>query len=266
MIRSEKNLINDIVNPQNKNETSDFELTGSDSLVKNLDIVSVALDRDKPLTLADLDVLDADLRSIAVNIGGEMMTVEEAKKIPDLKMNMEIWAEIRKGDCERSYELTFITNEILQILVHHAEDLCLGSITSAKGLVFPENTRGDLILSGITSAEGLMLPKTVLGNLDLGHLTSAKGLVLPEYILGGINLGDITSPEGLVLPKHIGQYLDLSGITSLDGLVLPGGIKNLYVEGLTSLSDEWAKRLVPYFDNIVTSQYIFDKIRQFKQP
>ena len=46
---------------------------------------------------------------------------------------------------------------------------------------------GDLDLSGLTSAEGLVLPQNVGGFLDLRGLTSAEGLVLPQNV-GGLYL------------------------------------------------------------------------------
>jgi len=138
----------------------------------------------------------------------------------------------------------------------HYGDLNLKNLTSAEGLVLPENISGDLDLSGLTSTKGLVLPKSVGGYLDLPGLTSAKGLVLPKRIGAGLDLKNLTSAEGLVLPENIGGtlylpgltsaeglvlpeniggYLDLSGLTSAEGLVLPENISGgLYLSGLTS--------------------------------
>ena len=118
-------------------------------------------------------------------------------------------------------------------------DLDLNSLTSAKGLNFPETIGGDLYLNSLTSAEGLKLPKTIGGGLNLNSLTSAEGLNLPETIGGGLYLASLTSAKGLNLPKTIGGDLYLNSLTSAEGLNLPetiGGYLNLNI--LTSAEKE----------------------------
>ena len=65
---------------------------------------------------------------------------------------------------------------------------------------------GNIYLDSLTSAEGLILPQQVGGNIDLRYLTSAKGLVLPQHVGGSIDLSSLASAEGLVLP----HYFDLN--------------------------------------------------------
>ena len=89
-------------------------------------------------------------------------------------------------------------------------------MTSAEGLVLPQNIGGDLYLYSLASAEGLVLPQSIGGDLYLNGLTSAKGLILPQSIVGNLFLDNLTSAEGLVLPYGF----------DLNRLICPSYIKN----------------------------------------
>ena len=113
--------------------------------------------------------------------------------------------------------------------------ICLNSLTSAEGLIFPEEFSGTIALRGLTSAEGLILPKDFTGDLILNNLTSAKGLILPPSINYSIYLNGLQSIEGLNLPQSIDGSLDLSGLTTANGLTLPKAITgSLALDKLTS--------------------------------
>ena len=97
----------------------------------------------------------------------------------------------------------------------------LSFLTSADGLVLPESIGGSIILFSLTSADGLVLPESIGGSIILDSLTSAEGLILPQQVGGNIDLRYLTSAKGLVLPQHVGGSIDLSSLASAEGLVLP---------------------------------------------
>jgi len=149
------------------------------------------------------------------------MIIEEAKKHPDFKENEKIWKQIRNGKFDNIKKLTFITNELMEILIENNIPLYLYGLQSAQGLKLPETMNGNLYLYGLQSAEGLKLPETMNGNLYLHGLQSAQGLELPETINGYLNLYGLQSAQGLKLPETMNGNLNLSGLQSAEGLKLP---------------------------------------------
>ena len=122
----------------------------------------------------------------------------------------------------------------------------LSFLTSAEGLVLPESIGGSIILFSLTSADGLVLPESIGGSINLFSLTSADGLVLPESIGGSIILDSLTSAEGLILPQQVGGNIDLHYLTSAKGLVLPQHVGGSI--DLSSLASAEGLVLPHYFD------------------
>ena len=122
----------------------------------------------------------------------------------------------------------------------------LSFLTSADGLVLPESIGGSIILFSLTSADGLVLPESIGGSINLFSLTSADGLVLPESIGGSIILDSLTSAEGLILPQQVGGNIDLRYLTSAKGLVLPQHVGGSI--DLSSLASAEGLVLPHYFD------------------
>ena len=137
-------------------------------------------------------------------------------------------------DCKEN-QISLTEEEALKgNIIYHYGALDLRSITSAKGLTFPQSIGGNLLLSSLTSAEGLTLPQSVGGYLWLDSLTNAEGLTFPQSVGGYLDLRSLTSTEGLILPQNIGA-LNLSSLTSAKGLTLPQSIgRDLYLSSLTS--------------------------------
>ena len=108
-------------------------------------------------------------------------------------------------------QIAFNKREIINNTVYYRGLLDLNGLTSAEGLVLPQNIGGHLDLSGLTSAEGLVLPQNIGGSLDLSGLTSAEGLVLPQNIGGSLYLRSLTSAEGLVLPDNLTYVIYMNG-------------------------------------------------------
>ena len=62
-------------------------------------------------------------------------------------------------------------------------------------------------LSGLTTAEGLVLPENIGGFLYLNRITAAENLVLPQNIGGDLYLDALISIEGITLPQYVGGYI-----------------------------------------------------------
>ena len=158
-------------------------------------------------------------------------------RIKEIKSNRDNCEDLAKiFNCTKN-EISDDKNAVLsgKKLVYFYGNLDLRGLTSAEGLVLPQNVVGNLNLRGLTSAEGLVLPQSVGGYLCLDGLTSAEGLVLPQNVGGDLDLSGLTSAEGLVLPQNFDGRLDLSGLTSAEGLVLPQNVGGrLCLRGLTS--------------------------------
>ncbi len=244
-----ENIIHETIeSPENKREGFEISTEQARQITDELSRLDDAINHDQPIRVEDLENLNEVARGTKIDIGGEIMTVEEAENIPDLKMNIEIWNEMREGNFENTNKLTRIIPAISRYLEKVEGNIDLNSLTSAKGLILPTSIGWNLDLSSLTSAEGLTLPISIGGYLNLRGLTSAEGLILPTSINGGLYLNSLTSAEGLILSTSIGGYLDLRSLTSAEGLTLPTSITgSLYLDGLTSADKEELKKKYPRF-------------------
>ncbi|MFA6296120.1 MAG: hypothetical protein WC663_02110 [Patescibacteria group bacterium] len=123
----------DIQGPEKESEKIGLEIarTPESETVKDLaNEFHEAIQNDSPITYGKVEDFREALGKLKFNIGGEMMTAEEVKKIPDLKMNMEIWEEIRRRDYRRVRELTFIIPDIYHIISQTGRVFSLEKIDS----------------------------------------------------------------------------------------------------------------------------------------
>ena len=112
----------DIVESKNKSDQAGLVMAQTDALegvIDGLNLIQEAIQGDRDLTEEDLRVLERTLSRMTINVGGEEMTVEQARKIPDLKKNMEIWQEIQDENFGRINELTFVASEIAEHSSRH---------------------------------------------------------------------------------------------------------------------------------------------------
>ena len=188
----------------------------AEEITAELSKLNDAILHDKPINIEDLEDLSKVAKGTKIDIGGEVMTIEEAENNPDLKMNIEIWKEMKEGNFENTHKLTRITPSVSKYLENVKGDLNLNNLTSAKGLILPATVEGDLYLRNITSAEDLTLPTTVNGSLYLKSLISAEGLTLPNTIKGNLWLNSLTSAKDLILLTNINGNISLRGLTSID--------------------------------------------------
>ncbi len=247
----------------NEKNTKGFgvELAGSEAkkITDELSRINDLINHDRVINIGDLENLNSIAKQTKINVGGEIMTVEEVEQIPDLKKNMEIWKEMSEGNFKRTEELTRITptaskclekqSFISLPLLTSAKGLVLSktanlngvglnSLESAEGLVLPERINGFLNLSRLRSAEWLKLPKTIGEGLHLNSLASADGLVLPVTVGGDLNLDHLITAKGITFPQTVEGALYLDNLSSIEGLTMPNIVKwNIFMSSL-SLEDK----------------------------
>jgi len=210
-MENKENTFQEINDPTNASKKQGFEMVAgieTTKVTETLATLHEAITHDRPITQSNLNDLTTAIGAISIDVGGTLMSISEAEKIPDLKRNMEIFKEIQGGDFSNSNELTFITPLIAEHLSKH---------------------EGNLFLSGLTT----------LSDSAAEHLSKHEGDL---YLSGLITITDTASES---LSKHEGDlYLD--GLTTLSDSAAESLSKHkgtLYLSGLTTLSDDDAEFL-----------------------
>jgi hypothetical protein len=253
-----ENLIHDATESGKPEKGKDFgiELSLSPELEvvkEKLGIVEDAINHDQPLTLADIQNLEASLANMKVDVGGTMMTLAEIEAIPDLANNLKIWAEIQAGNFDNMEQLTFITDEIAEHLATHEGDLELDglkslSATAAKHLA---KHRGYLFLVGIRHLSDTTIEQlsTYHGNIELGHLQELSD-VAAEYFA-----------------SHQG-YLGLDSLTTLSDTAaehLAKHKRDIGLSGLETLSDKAAEHLAKHEGDLGLQNNLRAQVNKFKK-
>ncbi len=191
-----------------ENSRPSFEIDKVEAvqIAEELSIISNAIDHNSPIRVEDLDSFNGLAKNTKINVGGEMMTVEEAEKIPDLKMNTKIWKEMSEGNFDNTSKLTRITPRVSKYL-KASYVINLSGLTSVDGLVLPRVLRNSLLLNGLKSAEGLVFPRSVDGVIFLQSLTTIVGLELPDSCSMGISFGSLDNSQLEEIRKKFPQYI-----------------------------------------------------------
>ena len=200
--------------------------------MKLLTLIEKKVNNNIDLTLDELKFLyEIDGQIIGFGYGKDPR-IKEIKRKRNERRDYSLIFNVKEEEIALSQEEYLNNPEKFKAL---PGNIYLDSLTSAEGLVLPQQVGGNIDLSFLTSADGLVLPESIGGSIILFSLTSADGLVLPESIGGSINLFSLTSADGLVLPESIGGSIILDSLTSAEGLILPqqvGG--NIDLRYLTS--------------------------------
>jgi hypothetical protein len=150
-----ENLIEETKDSPEQERRGGFEMSGDEAhnVAAELSLLHNLIDHDKSVTGADLKKVEENLKNMKMDVGGDMMTVEEAERIPDFKMNVEIWKEIEEGNFNNSGKLTYITPRVAESLSKHKGDLYLHRLTSLSDTAAESLSKhkGVLDLSGLTS-------------------------------------------------------------------------------------------------------------------
>ncbi|MFA6296033.1 MAG: hypothetical protein WC663_01650 [Patescibacteria group bacterium] len=112
-----------------------------------------AIQNDSPITYGKVEDFREALGKMKFNIDGELMTIEEARKIPNLKENLKIMKEIEAGNFNNIYKLTYLTDRIAESLSRSQNDLRLNRLTSLSDLSAASlsHHQGNLYLNSLNS-------------------------------------------------------------------------------------------------------------------
>ncbi len=223
----------DISTPEIKSSESGLEIaqnTQLESAVSKANEIAESIQQDKPVTAEQVLELEKDLGNLKVNIGGEEMTMAEARKIPDLKMNMRIWEEIKTGKYDRMSEITHVSSEIVKILI---------------------------------KSERIFLPQAhSFSKSAIELLGTVKNR--PLFLDG---LREISDYEAECLGNHVGTLFLRNVITLSDSQAehLSHHVGNLRMDNLSSLSDKGAAQFINFQQHIEVPFDIKDQIARLKQ-
>jgi hypothetical protein len=238
-----------------RNTGEGFEISKTSELekfTKDISKINEAISHDQKINLSDVENIEKTIGLIKVNIGGEEMTIAEAKKIPDLKENIKIWNEIRAGNFTNTVKLNFITPEIAKYLSKHKGIIWLDGLTAISDTAaeYLSKHRGMISLDSLTS----------LSDKAAEHLSKHK-----DYIA----LNSLTTISNTVaehLSKH-NENISLGGLTSISDTIAEHLSKHegiLYLQGLTSISDVAAEHLSRH-KNLFVLNKIKQKIDKYKK-
>ena len=154
-MKTPENTFEEAINPKPQSDSVGLEMTQTEEtkrITQNLETVLSAVNHDEPITEGNLKDLDDSLKNMKINVGGFEMTIEEVESDPNIQENIKIWTEMKNEDFSNTHKLTRITAEVSKYLKSQ-KDINLNSLTSAEGLVLPQNIGGYLNLSSLTSAD-----------------------------------------------------------------------------------------------------------------
>ncbi len=121
-IETGQNLQRDISSSEQEKQEPGLELVKGeelDGVVEATSDLAGKMERDEKITGDDVLKLDEALGKVRVNVGGEMMTIDEVKNIPDLQENLKLFDEILRGSIVAEQHLTFITLKIASLLINN---------------------------------------------------------------------------------------------------------------------------------------------------
>ena len=257
------------------NKKPGFELpkAQAENLARELSSVANLVSHDQPVKEKDIENLDSAIQG---------MKVEEIEKIPDLKKNAKIYQEINDGNFENTYKLTYITDEIAEIIgtqkninLSHLKQLTDRQAELICKDISSINLAG---LTTLTDNVAEYLGKT-RSRVELFHLAtiSDKAAESRSKVGGSLYLGITTLSDNAAeyLSKHMGGELILDELESLsDSAAKSFGenhkgelrLRNFRIE----FSDEAASFLAKHDGRIrvhdsLAGQVIENKIKKFKK-
>ena len=185
----QENLINEATKSNEKSREG-FEMTAEQAgqITAELSKLNDVITHDKPISIDDLENLSKVASGTKIDVGGEMMTVE------DVENNLEIWKQIKKEDILHfpdTNKLTAITAEVVDVLTKLSEKWGRSEI-KLNGLTFLSETvalhlgkyQGKVHLNGLTtisdSVANYLSGNTVRIDLDGLKTISEQAL---EYLV-----------------------------------------------------------------------------------
>lgn len=96
-----------------------MESAQAQQLAYELSTFADRIDHDVSVGKYDLLDLDIAVAALEINIWGDIMSVSEAERIPDLEMNDKIFEEIVEGKMENISRITFLPRQVAEYLIHN---------------------------------------------------------------------------------------------------------------------------------------------------
>ena len=194
-----------------------------------------AIMHDTPVTVDNMETMDAHLRDQKFVISGQTFTAEELSNIPGGKRTLEIWEEIKQGSDKHTHELTLLTNEAAEQLINNI---------NPEDSLFLQNLRT------ITDHQMEILTKGRVFYIDLSRLTQ------------------LSDAQAESLVKWRGKFLYLNGLTELSDVQAAAFGKwrgqYLLLNNLTSLSDAQARSLARFKGEITCLERLKKQIKAAK--
>ncbi|MFA6296180.1 MAG: hypothetical protein WC663_02415 [Patescibacteria group bacterium] len=265
--------IADVTEPQQQN-VEGLEVAHGEELENVVDAANALaekIERDEKVTEGEVDDLREALGQMKIDVGGEIMTLEEFKGT-----YLEILKEIKSGNLTRSNELRFLTDSVATTLENSRGTIFLSGLTSLSDSAAEilSHHHFDIILNGLTSlsdsaAESFGHHR---GNLFLRGLTSlsdkaAKSLGhrYGDLYLDSLKTLSDSAAESL---RHLDGSLYLDGLSTLSDSAAESFSNQswrVYFMGLVSLSDQAIESLSHFKGNYLgVPDNISDKINKFK--
>ncbi|MFA6296178.1 MAG: hypothetical protein WC663_02405 [Patescibacteria group bacterium] len=250
----------DVKEPQQNVEGLEIAKTPeSEKVIESANNLAGKIERDEKVTEGEVDDLREALGQMKFDINGEMMTIEQIKENPEMKINFKIFQEIQSGDLQRKYNvgltlgITFLPKNIAEVLSHYNGTLNFHrlSFISDSAAEALSHHKGTLHLNKLSS----------LSDKAAESLSRHQGFFL--YLIGLSSLSD-KSIESL---SHYHGGLFLSGLSTLSDNAaesLSHHQESIYLEGLSSISDAAAESLSHHDKYLGVSPKIQEQINKFK--
>jgi len=226
----------------------------ADNLAKELSSLSNLISHDQPIK-------EGDIKDLTLAVKG--MEVEEIEQIPDLKENTKIYQEIRAGNFEHVKDLSFLTDDIAELLSKRPTNSLEGaeldlnglktlSDEAARHLGSTDSELYSIKLSGLSTLSdeaAKNLGKTKRYSIELNSLTHLSD-VASSYLCE--NFKEIKLPRLTSLSPKLAENL-----SRIEG--------RIELWGLASLSDEAARYLGTHKNSLYLSRVsaISDTVAQY---
>ncbi len=211
------------------------------------------VEHNDSITVEDLMNTERALGELKVDVCGEFMTIDEIKRIPDFEHNLWIWRQMKEGDFDNVFLLTFVTPHIFKILLTHKGTLWLNRVTNIS----------DQMIESISQHKGAL-------RLDgLRHISDQAAEFMSKHegmlFLNGVTSLSISAAESL--SKHIG-LVSLNGLITLSDEAAEMFSKDggdLFLDSLTTLSDKAVESLAKSNRKIDCSDELRERIAAVKE-
>ncbi len=152
--------------------------------ISSLNTLQNKLEHDQNITLSDILALQETLHHLKIKVGDQEVDLEHVQN----NENLKILKEIKEGNFDNVDKLTFLTNEIAEILSKYQGSLLLNGLSSLSDAQAESFSKyqGVLWLNGLSSlsdaqAESLGKHQGALSLNSLSSLSNAQAESLSQH-------------------------------------------------------------------------------------